>query len=310
MHPVLLFLHMGAPSSIDEVEEYVYRFLSDVKEHLGVSGPRAEEIIRRIAEAEVEKARPRYEAIGGSPFQRYLREIASAAASMLGAEYRLAMCYAHPLVEEVDPGPALAVPLYPVYSEATTGRCLARLEARWGSRPHLREWWRNRSFQEWVLRGAARGLSESGYRSPHLVFTLHSIPERLVEEGDPYAESYGELAGLVASRLGVDYTLAYQSAHGRHGWLGPSLREVMERLASRGIRELVVYPLGFIAENMETLYELDIEYREAAERLGIDYYRARIDHRDPLLARAIAEEAGKILKTGACPECSPGLARG
>ncbi len=90
----------------------------------------------------------------------------------------------------------------------------------------------------------------------------------------------------------LPWEIAFQSRFGKGEWLGPGVSEVLERLKSEGIKEVLVYPLSFIVENIETLYELDIEYKEVADRLGLKYYRVKLNHRDPLLIDAIAEVIG------------------
>ena len=295
MHVRTLFVYMGAPEGPGEVRDYVYRFLWDVREHIGLAGPNADAVISRIADAEARRVAPRYEAVGGSPVVRNLRELVEQAASIAGVEPVIGMCYSRPLLEDLELEGRFGVfPLYPVYSAATTERCLLRVRELWGDRPYVREWWRNRRFIEWVRRSVYRAVGESGFSKPHVVLTVHSIPARLVEEGDPYLDSYRALVREALAGAPWGYTLAFQSVHGKRGWLGPSVPEVLRALAESGAEEVVVYPVGFITENVETLYELDVEYRGVAEELGLRYYRGRIDHRDPLLVEAVAEEAGRL----------------
>jgi len=288
---------MGAPSGPGEVYDYVYRFLWDTRRHTGL-WRLGEEGIRRIARAEAARVAPLYEAIGGSPLVESLRWLAGEAAGAAGAEAVVGFCYARPLLEDLDvDGGFAVVPLYPVYSAATTGRCFKKAEALWGPVARVEEWWREPGYLEWVSAGLRRGVEESGFDEPHVLFTVHSIPRRLVEAGDPYLSSYLGIAERVAGGLGLRYTVAFQSIHGKRGWLGPGVEETLERLAGEGVGEVVVYPLSFVAENFETLYELDVEARGAAERLGVSFYRVRLRHRDPRLVEALAAAARRACRS-------------
>ncbi len=103
-----------------------------------------------------------------------------------------------------------------------------------------------------------------------MIFAAHSLPERMIEQGDPYADQLAATAGKVAERLGLgDWHLAYQSvsAAAREPWLGPSVDQVMERLAADGATSVLVDPIGFISDHVETLYDNDIEHRAHAEAL-------------------------------------------
>ncbi|MEW5990623.1 MAG: ferrochelatase [Chloroflexota bacterium] len=132
-----------------------------------------------------------------------------------------------------------------------------------------------------------------------LVFTAHSLPTRVVAEGDRYPDEIAATARLVADRLGcAEYEQCFQSA-GRTAepWLGPDLRDELRRLAAEGVREVVVSPVGFVADHLEILYDIDIEARAVAEAAGIRLERARSMNDDPTFIGGLADVATRALAT-------------
>ena len=133
--------------------------------------------------------------------------------------------------------------------------------------------------------------------SVRVMFTAHSLPARVVAEGDTYADEIAATGRLVAERLGLaHFERAWQSA-GRTGepWLGPDLRDEMRRLAGEGVREIVISPVGFVAEHLEVLYDIDIEAQATARELGMHLERARSMNADPTFIAALADVATAAL---------------
>jgi ferrochelatase len=131
----------------------------------------------------------------------------------------------------------------------------------------------------------------------HVMFTAHSLPSRVVADGDRYPDEVRATAALVAGRLGLaTYTVAFQSA-GRTGepWLGPEIRDEIRRLAAGGVRELVVCPVGFVADHLEVLYDIDIEARAVAHEAGIRLERARSMNDDPTFIAGLADLVVDVL---------------
>ena len=286
----VLFTYMGAPTEPDEIEDFIFRFLYDVRHHIGLDVPGAKAIIKGIAKVRARQVREHYAVMGGrSPLVDYMAEIANAVSERTGHEIRLGMCYSRPLLEELNWDFDLVFPLYHVYSSSTTERCLVKIRELFGEKPYIKEWWGSEKFVRWVQRNIERGLKESGFEEPHVILSVHSLPKRVIDEGDPYEKSHRELAERVMKAFDLPWEIAFQSRFGKGEWLGPGVQEVLERLKSEGVKEVLVYPLSFLVENVETLYELDVEYKEVADRLGLKYYRAKLNHRDPLLSEAIAE---------------------
>ena len=132
-----------------------------------------------------------------------------------------------------------------------------------------------------------------------VLFTAHSLPERIQEVGDPYPEQLRQSADAIAAAADVErYAVAWQSA-GRSSekWLGPDVLDVIADLPATGVKAVVVCPVGFVSEHLEVLYDLDVEAAAAAERAGLHYVRTPSLDGDPrlseILARVVLEAAGE-----------------
>jgi ferrochelatase len=121
------------------------------------------------------------------------------------------------------------------------------------------------------------------------VFTAHSLPARILKEGDPYQEQLLRTSELVARRAGIEqWRFSYQSqSQSGEPWLGPDLVDTVEELAAHGHRSILVASVGFIADHLEIFYDIDIEAKEKADALGIELRRAPMLNADPRLAQAL-----------------------
>ena len=136
---------------------------------------------------------------------------------------------------------------------------------------------------------------------PLVMFTAHSLPARVLADGDPYPDELAATAFLVAEALGLDrYTFSFQSA-GRTGeeWLGPDILAEIRRLGAEGVTELVVRPVGFVADHLEVLFDIDIEAQGVAREAGIHLERARSMNTDPTFIAALADIAARALRPAA-----------
>ena len=125
----------------------------------------------------------------------------------------------------------------------------------------------------------------------HVVFTAHSLPERILAEGDPYRDQLLETSQLVADRAGVEsWSFAFQSASPTgEPWLGPDILDELESLHRHGVRKVLVAPVGFVSDHLEILWDLDVEAREKAAELGLELERIESLNDDPTFVRGLAE---------------------
>jgi ferrochelatase len=309
---VVLF-NLGGPDSMEAVEPFLFNLFSDPDIFRLPLGWLTQKPFARLVSRRRTKAASRaYRAIGGkSPLLDNTTRQATALAEALretdSFDVLVCMRYWHPLTEEVVAtlkaggyGRVLLLPLYPQYSTTTTGSSyneFLRQCRRADYRPaiHLIEsWYDNPSYQQAVvvsIQDAATRLPDPDPASIELLFSAHGLPQKIVDRGDPYEEQVQATYEALRGRLGWPRTtLCYQSRVGPLKWLGPYTESVIHELGARGVKQVLVYPIAFVSDHSETLYELGIDYAERAHEAGIANYRvvpALNDH--PLLIRALKE---------------------
>ena len=304
----VLLLQMGGPDSLDAVEPFLLNLFTD-RDIIKIGPALLQPLIARFI---VRKRAPKvigyYEKIGGkSPLQELTRAQAEALEAKLGPDYRCftAMRYWHPTTVEAlaairkeGIGRIIALSLYPHYSRATTGSScneLKRVLARAGVTFQVS--WIDRFYDHPLYIRALSERIEEGLREfpdrngVELVFSAHSLPQSFIDQGDPYLSHIEETVRLVMERLGeVDHHLAFQSRAGPVKWLEPSTEEMIRHLAAHGCKNLLMVPLSFVSDHIETLYEIDIQYAEEARVLGIgNFRRAPALNDSPLFIECLAD---------------------
>lgn len=287
----VLLVGFGGPESLEEVPPFVESVLGRIPpEHVTVG------------------AVSRYRAIGGkSPLPATTRLQAQLLEEELGRRGRevkvyVGMLHARPTIGEaadeivadgVDD--LTVISLAPYRCEVSTDAYEAAVvEAFAGAGPKLRlagDWNLAPGYIGALADMLAKTLVEVPPDVP-VIFAAHSLPVRMIDQGDPYADQLLATAAAVAGRLGLDdWELAYQSvsAAAREPWLGPTVDEVMARRAEDGARAVLVDPIGFLSDHVETLYDNDIEHRAQADDLGIAFHRCRCLNDHPELIVALAD---------------------
>ena len=195
-------------------------------------------------------------------------------------------------VAALDAHDLLALPMSPFASRLTTGRYRDALAAAGRADiPLLEGWHASRGFVNAVSRRVAEALDGCDAGEWALLFTAHNVPVETVMEGDPYVEQLQQtIAQVVPAVMPGDWRFAFQSK-GRGGgeWLQPEASDMVGRLAADGWQRLLVVPVGFVSDNVETLYDLDIVLREQVEGLGMEYRRSAAPNDSPLFVAALAD---------------------
>jgi protoporphyrin/coproporphyrin ferrochelatase len=181
----------------------------------------------------------------------------------------------------------VGVVLAPHYSALSIAGYRERLESALDGRAELRfveSWHDHEPFLD-VLADRVRGTDA------HVVFTAHSLPERILAMGDPYREQLLETSRLVAERAGLErWSFAFQSASTTgEPWLGPDIVEELGDLHAQGIREVLVAPVGFVSDHLEIFWDIDVEARERAAQLGLELDRIESLNEDSAFVRALAD---------------------
>lgn len=190
---------------------------------------------------------------------------------------------------------AVGVVLAPHYSAYSVGQYLGRMRA--AAEPHgmatagVESWAVEPAFVDFVAADLRARVAAMPGRS-RVVFTAHSLPTRITETGDPYPDELASTAGAVAATAGLGddaWQLGWQSA-GRtpEPWLGPDILEVIDSLADDGVDGVIVSAVGFVADHLEVLYDLDIEARQRAESHGLAFDRTACVNDDPAVVGALA----------------------
>ena len=151
----------------------------------------------------------------------------------------------------------------------------------------IESWPQQEAYIDCLAARIREGLDRYAGEEVELIYSAHSLPVQFIEEGDPYVEHLQQTIARLESRTGISGRLCYQSRSGPVEWLGPALPEVIEELAAQGRRNLLVVPISFVSDHVETLYEIDMEYREMAQSLGMRFMMTRALNADPQFIGAL-----------------------
>ncbi|NEQ43725.1 MAG: ferrochelatase [Leptolyngbya sp. SIOISBB] len=294
----VLLLNLGGPEQLEDVRPFLFNLFAD-PEIIRLPVPWLQKPLAwLISNSRAKQSQQNYSQIGGgSPLRRITEQQAEALQTSLEAagqpsEIYIGMRYWYPFTEEAiarikrDQIEELVVlPLYPQYSISTSGSSFRLLQQLWKEDPSL-EQIRYTVITSWYARpGYVRAMADliaqeldqlTDPSKGHVFFSAHGVPVSYVEEaGDPYQREIEHCVDLIMKALDRpnQHTLAYQSRVGPVEWLQPYTEEAIEELAEQGVDDLVVVPISFVSEHIETLQEIDMEYREIAEEAGIETFR-------------------------------------
>jgi ferrochelatase len=294
----VLLLNLGGPDELEDVRPFLYNLFSDP------------EIIRLpfswlqsplawlISTLRAKKSQENYRQIGGgSPLRHITQAQAQALQEQLqsqgkDAKVYIGMRYWHPFTEEAiarikrDAIEQLVIlPLYPQFSISTSGSSFRLLEKLWQEDPTLNRieytvipsWYQQPGYLQAMAQLIAQELDQfPNPDSVHIFFSAHGVPVSYVTEaGDPYQQEIEDCTALIMQTLNRpnSHTLAYQSRVGPVEWLKPYTEDALQELGAQGVADLLVVPISFVSEHIETLQEVDIEYRELAEEAGIHNFQ-------------------------------------
>jgi len=294
----IVLLNLGGPERIQDVGPFLYNLFAD-PEIIRLPIPALQKPLAwLISTLRSNKSQEAYRSIGGgSPLRRITDQQARELQSLLrqrqvDATTYVAMRYWHPFTESAVADmkadgieQVVVLPLYPHFSISTSGssfRELQRLrqgDERFAQLPlrAIRSWHDHPGYLKAMAQLIEREIDACVDPSTaHVFFSAHGVPKSYVEEaGDPYQKEIESCAELIMKTLGREnpWTLAYQSRVGPVEWLQPYTEEALEELGEKGVKELVVVPISFVSEHIETLEEIDIEYREIATEAGVSNFR-------------------------------------
>lgn len=322
----VLLLNLGGPDELEDVRPFLFNLFSDP------------EIIRLpfswlqsplawlISTLRAKKSQENYRQIGGgSPLRHITEAQAQALQEQLqqkgqDATVYVGMRYWHPFTEEAIARikrdrieQVVVLPLYPQYSISTSGSSFRLLEKLWKEDPKLSRvehtiipsWYQQPGYLQAMAELIAQELDQfPNPDSVHIFFSAHGVPVSYVEEaGDPYQQEIEDCTALIMQTLNRPnpHTLAYQSRVGPVEWLKPYTEEALQELAAQGVEDLLVVPISFVSEHIETLQEIDIEYRELAEEAGIhNFHRVPALNTHPVFIDSLATLVVEALEAPSC----------
>lgn len=310
---VVLF-NLGGPDSLEAVQPFLFNLFSDpdiFKLPLGMITQKP--FARMIARRRNEEASRGYAAIGGkSPLlentQRQADALTQALATVGDYDVHICMRYWHPLTDRVVSElqhtgykNIILFPLYPQYSLTTTGSSYNEFirqcqHQNYHPQVQLIDYWHdNEAYLDAIVEGiheAQHTLPDSDPAQIELLFSAHGLPQKFIDAGDPYEQQIRATYEALCARLNWPRTnLCYQSRVGPLKWLGPYTKDMIQQCGQTGTQQMLVYPIAFVSDHTETLYELGIQYAQLAKANGINHYRvvpALNDH--PKLIQALMEK--------------------
>jgi ferrochelatase len=272
---------------------------------------------RRPSPALLAELRGRYDAIGGrSPLLEITRAQASALRDALRAaghgdvEVAVGFKHAPPFLEDAAQQLArsgaehvVGLVLAPHYSRMSVQEYGDRVQGALAGGPRFTlvdSWAKEPGYVRYLETAVGNALARLGPAAAgaEVVFTAHSLPERILADGDPYPDELRATAEAVARAAGLErWSIGWQSA-GRTAdpWIGPDILELLPELAEEGATGVVVCPAGFVADHLEVLYDLDVEAAAAARALGLPFARTAMPNADPALAATLAGVVGAHLR--------------
>ncbi len=313
----LILMNLGGPDSLEAIRPFLVNLFSDRQI---IKLPAQPLLARLIARARSKKVAARYEMIGGSsPIVRLTREQAEETAITLaeaGYDCRayVGMNYWHPFIKDAVADAVAAgyrqiigLCLFPHYSRATSGACVRDLKKAVESIDEslsvgiIDAWYDHPLYIKALAETVEAGLeafNEEERRDLKVIFSAHSLPKEFVDDGDPYPEHLKVTIDGVIKKTGpLDWLLTYQSRSGPVEWLKPQTDEQIVELGQAGVKNMLIVPVSFVSDHIETLYELDIMYAELAKAWGVrKYERAPALNSAPTFIQALADIVEKELR--------------
>ena len=296
---VLLLAH-GSPDSVDDVPDFLLHVTRG----------------RQLPPHVIEEVKHRYALIGHSPLTERTLQQRDSLARKLGLPVYVGMRNWKPFISDTvrtmaadGIERAVVICLAPHNSRTSVGLYRSALEKdvsfdvdfvdSWHDHPLLIQ-----AFAEKLLAGRERALGEMGTNLP-VIFTAHSVPQQTISEGDPYETQAKETAALVAREAALaseDWSFAFQSqGMSGAGWLGPTVEDTIVALKQKGHRSVFIQPIGFLCDHVEVLYDIDIGFKQFAEKEQMRLWRAESLNDSLLLTAALADVARSRMRKAAPP---------
>jgi ferrochelatase len=322
----VILLNLGGPDSLKAVKPFLYNLFSD--RDIIRLGPSflQKPIASLIVNLKAKKTMEAYSLIGGrSPLLDITTAQAKALEILLNSKFEIrnskfkvyiGMRYWHPFIEDTlkemyrdGIKKIIALNLYPHYSVATTGssikefkKALVRVYRCEGYREEkyclncppvtvrfTPSWYNHPLYIEALVEKIQQGIEEFKGQKPIVLFSAHSLPQKFIDKRDPYVNEIKGTIDAILKKIDVEWCLSYQSKSGPVKWLEPSTEEMLHELSKKGVKNILVVPISFVSDHIETLYEIDILYKKMAQELGINLKRTESLNTSPKFIEALTE---------------------
>ncbi len=303
----VILLNMGGPDSLEDVRPFLYNLFSD-REIIRLGPAFLQKFLAWIiSRRRAPKSRTIYAKIGGcSP----LKEISFRQAKALQEALRedgeyivsVAMRYWPPFADDaiqelltagVDR--LIAIPLYPHYSKATSGSSFSHLKQSLQKLApeipvtSIYSWPTQDCYIKALVENITKGLQSFETQSAEIVYSAHSLPISFIQAGDPYVEQIEQTVAEIEKMLPQRGRICYQSRSGPVEWLSPSTPQLLKILAEEGCKNILMVPISFVSDHVETLYEIQILYREQAAQFGMNLQQCASLNTNPLFIQGLRD---------------------
>ncbi len=280
-------MNMGGPNNLDEVEVFLKNMFND-KYIIGAPQPIRSIISFIITNLRKKEAKENYKYLGGiSPIIGHTKRLVRRLSKDIDADVFYKMRYTPPFAKDVlknleDYEEIYAIPMYPHYSSTTTKSSIEELQ-KWAKKLNIKaniktidSYFENENYNKAIVQRIKESLGKDKSEDFELIFSAHGLTQRIINKGDPYQNHIiknVEYAKKELARQGIKFKnihLAYQSRLGPMEWIRPYMDDTLKQMKDK---KVLIYPISFTVDNSETEFELDIEYKEIADEVGISDYR-------------------------------------
>ena len=308
---------MGGPENLSEVKGFIRNLFRD-PHIIKLPGILRHLLAGIISTSRAPKIRQHYELIGGgSPLKKWTKLQAQKTSEKLADKYPdttffTAYSYSKPKIAEIfeiiskaDYERIIVMPLYPQYSEATLGSIyadLAKANKKYGLGSKLvtlPPFYEEAGYINASVESLSRAVNKINRdKKWQVVFTAHALPQSLIDKGDPYGMQIDKTVYHILQKYPLEnYTISFQSKIGPVKWMQPATIDTITSLGHEGVEQVVVVPIGFVCDHIETLYELDIELAEIAKEAGIQkFVRADVFNDEDSFISFLAKYIEKALQ--------------
>jgi ferrochelatase len=305
----VILLNMGGPDSLQAIKPFLQNLFAD-RDIIRLGPPFLQKSLASlIIKLRLNKTIEAYSLIGGkSPLTDITNAQAKALEKSLNAsrithhaKVYVGMRYWHPFIESalqqmkkdgVDK--VIALSLYPHYCIATTGSTIKKFKedmaAVMPDIPYhcIASWYNHPLYIDALVEKITQAMAMFSEK-PAVLFSAHSLPQKFVDAGDPYVNEINGTIDAINKKIDIASHLSYQSKTGPVKWLEPTTEQMLKKLADKGIKDLLVAPISFVSDHIETLYEIDMLYKDMAKKLGINLKRVESLNTAPKFIEALKD---------------------